>query len=70
MVAYATRAEASWNASYIREALHADPTRTRFHPVPVTTIARTLHDLAATSDPALVEQAVAEAIARGTLRRR
>jgi hypothetical protein len=38
--------------------------------VPVTTIARTLQDVAATSDPALVEQAVAQAITRGTLSRR
>ncbi|HSJ46724.1 MAG TPA: hypothetical protein VK923_18765 [Euzebyales bacterium] len=36
----------------------------------MTTIARTLHDVAATSDPALVEPAVAQAVARGTLRRR
>lgn len=38
--------------------------------VPVTTIARTLKDVAASSDPALVEQAVEQAIARGALARR
>jgi predicted transcriptional regulator of viral defense system len=47
-----------------------DTDRTRVHAVPVTTIARTLQDVAATSDPALVEQAVAQAITRGTLSRR
>lgn len=47
-----------------------DADRTRVRAVPVTTIARTLQDVAATSDPALVEQAVAQAVARGTLSRR
>lgn len=47
-----------------------DADRTRVNAVPVTTIARTLQDVAATSDPALVEQAVAQAVARGTLSRR
>lgn len=52
---------------------HADlprADRTRIESVPVTSIARTLQDVAATGDPALVEQAVAEAIARGVLSRR
>lgn len=47
-----------------------DADRTRVDAVPATTIARTLQDVAATSDPALVEQAVAQAVARGTLSRR
>ena len=47
-----------------------DTDRTRVDAVPLTTIARTLHDVAATHDPALVEPAVAQAVARGTLRRR
>lgn len=47
-----------------------DADRTRIEAVPVTTIARTLQDVAATSEPALVEQADAQAITRGTLSRR
>lgn len=38
--------------------------------VPVTTIARTLQDIATSSDPALVQQAVEQAIAQGVLNRR
>jgi predicted transcriptional regulator of viral defense system len=38
--------------------------------VPVTTIARTLQDVAASSDPSLVQQAVDQAVARGALSRR
>jgi predicted transcriptional regulator of viral defense system len=38
--------------------------------VPVTTIARTLRDVAATSDPSLVQQAVDQAVRHGTLTRR
>ncbi len=38
--------------------------------VPVTTIARTLQDVVASSDPALVQQAVEQAVARDTLNRR
>lgn len=38
--------------------------------VPVTTIARTLSDIAESSDPTLVEQAVADAIRHGSLSRR
>ncbi|MPZ88433.1 MAG: hypothetical protein GEU81_10215 [Nitriliruptorales bacterium] len=37
--------------------------------VPVTTIARTLQDVVTSSDPALVEQAVEQAVARGVLNR-
>lgn len=37
---------------------------------PVTTIARTLQDVATSSDPALVQQAVQQAIAQGALNRR
>lgn len=50
----------------IHHAHMPDADRTRVNAVPVTTIARTLQDVAATSDPALVEQAVAQAVARGT----
>jgi predicted transcriptional regulator of viral defense system len=38
--------------------------------VPVTTIARTLRDVAVSSDPALVQQSVEQAITRGVLSRR
>jgi hypothetical protein len=38
--------------------------------VPVTTIARTLRDVGASSDPALVQQSVEQAITRGVLSRR
>lgn len=38
--------------------------------VPVTTTARTLQDVAVSSDPALVQQAVEQAITRGALNRR
>jgi predicted transcriptional regulator of viral defense system len=38
--------------------------------VPVTTIDRTLHDVAVSSDPSLVQQAVEQAITRGVLSRR
>lgn len=38
--------------------------------VPVTTIARTLADIAGSSDPSLVEQAVVDAVGRGSLTRR
>lgn len=48
----------------------ADADRTRVESVPVTSIARTLQDVSATEDLALVEQAVTEAVARGVLTRR
>jgi predicted transcriptional regulator of viral defense system len=38
--------------------------------VPVTTIARTLQDVGASSDPSLVQQAIEQAITRGVLSRR
>lgn len=38
--------------------------------VPVTTIARTLQDITVSSDPALVQQALEQAITRGALSRR
>lgn len=38
--------------------------------VPVTTLARTLRDVATTGDPSVVRQAVAEAIEKGSLARR
>jgi hypothetical protein len=38
--------------------------------IPVTTIGRTLQDVATSSDPTLVRQAVIEAINRGVLSRR
>lgn len=38
--------------------------------VPVTTIIRTLRDVASSSDPSLVQQAVEQAIAQGALNRR
>lgn len=38
--------------------------------VPTTTIARTLQDVGVSSDPALVQQAIAQAVARGVLSRR
>ena len=46
----------------IHRANLPDADRTRVEAVPVTSIARTLQDIAATSDPALVERLVAEGL--------
>ncbi|GAA2760774.1 type IV toxin-antitoxin system AbiEi family antitoxin domain-containing protein [Actinopolymorpha rutila] len=48
----------------------ADDERQVRESVPVTTIARTLKDVAASSDPDLVRQAVAQSVVRGALSRR
>lgn len=53
---------------HLADLPHSD--RTRVDAVPVTTIARTLQDVAAIHDPALVEQAVArDTLSRRQLRR-
>lgn len=52
-----------------RAALRDDERQVR-DSVPVTTLARTLQDVADTSDPSIVEQAITHAVTRGALSRR
>ena len=54
----------------VHHAPLAEDDRQVSNSVPVTTVARTLQDVASSSDPSLVQQALTQAIANGRLSRR